>query len=439
MGVADIVTMSAHTGNISSALLILASIALGAMGLLLDVYWLSNGYTSGIPYLVAVILGVRSSRASLAWTAAGVCSLLAFIPLTFLSQPSWPAFANYGIVVFGIWLTATVCLRWRETQTRNQRAEWFHQSIIDALASEVAVIDGTGKVVAVNEAWRRATQEKDGPIAACSLGVDFLKTCRIVSDDEAEEGSRLAVGIRDVLEGRQSVFSLEYLAPSGGRKRWYGVRATRFEEGDSKWAVIEQEETTRRKLADLALERSRANYRELAKRDELTGLYNRRALDEMMNDELNRFERYGNTFSLIMLDIDHFKAVNDTYGHPAGDAVLQWLAGILQRNVRVVDHPARYGGEEFAIIAPELAGTDAFGMAERLRHLVSAHPMPYHTAGGDVVKIPITISLGVASVPGDVDDPHLLVAAADKALYAAKRCGRNCTILFRELEEQLVR
>lgn len=405
----------------------------------MDMYWLSDGYTSGIPYLVAVMLGVRSSRGYLAWTTAGVGSVLAFVPLATVSQVSWPALMNYGVVVIGLWLTAALCLRWRETQALNRRTAWFHQSIIDALASQVAVIDATGKVVAVNEAWRRAAQDTEGPIAACHLGVDFLKTCRIVSENEAEEGSRLAVGIRDVLEGRQNVFSLEYLAPSAGRKRWYGVRATRFEDGPCKWAVIEQEEITRRRLADLALERSRANYRELAKRDELTGLYNRRALDEMMNDELNRFERYGNTFSLIMLDIDHFKAVNDTHGHPAGDAVLQWLAGILQRNVRVVDHAARYGGEEFAVIAPELAGTDAFGMAERLRHLVAAHPMPYHTGDGDVVKIAVTISLGVASVPGDVDDPHLLVAAADKALYAAKRCGRNCTILFRELEEQLVR
>lgn len=422
----------------NSVVLVYGSAALAVAGLAWDVYWVPKGFTCGIPYFVAVLLSFRTGRPRVTVVVAAVGSVLALGPLVLHSETTLPIVLDYIVVLFTIWMAAALCLRWMNAQTVNRRTEWFHQSIIDALASQIAVLDASGRVVAVNEAWRLAAKAEDAPFVGCDVGDDFLKTCRISSEVEAEEGFELAVGIREVLEKKRSFLSIEYLASSHGHKCWYAVRVTRFEDGDTDWAVIEQEDITRRKLADIALERSRANYRELAKRDELTGTYNRRALDEMMADELNRHQRYGNTLSFIMLDIDLFKVVNDTHGHPAGDAVIQWLASILRQNVRVVDHVARYGGEEFAIIVPELSGGEAFGMAERLRTLVAAHPMPYHSPSGETVNIPVTVSFGVASVPGDVDDVSLVIAAADKALYAAKRCGRNCTVIFRELEERLV-
>jgi diguanylate cyclase (GGDEF)-like protein len=221
-------------------------------------------------------------------------------------------------------------------------------------------------------------------------------------------------------------------------KRWFSLRVARFTQGNAVWALVEREEITARKQAELEVERSRAAYRELATRDELTGLFNRRALDQMLAEEESRYERYGSTVAVAMVDIDHFKRVNDDYGHAVGDAALRWLADLLAKNVRVVDKVARYGGEEFVVIAPELNALEACAMAERLRAVIVSHPFRHVGPDGNAIELPITASFGVAAIPGDVESGSALVIAADKALYAAKRCGRNCTVQFRELEEPLV-
>jgi diguanylate cyclase (GGDEF)-like protein len=249
----------------------------------------------------------------------------------------------------------------------------------------------------------------------------------------------LADGIREVLARTRTRYTLEYSAGGSRDRRWFVVDVTRFEDGTSDWAVVEQQDITDRKRSELEVERSRATYRELATRDELTGSFNRRAMDRMLEEEVNRHQRYGTAISLIMADIDHFKVVNDTHGHPVGDGALRWLADLLAKNVRVVDRVARYGGEEFAIIAPEQTIHEAFAMAERLRQLIAAHPYRCRGADGASLEIPITVSLGVAAIGNGVEDLPTLIAAADKALYAAKRCGRNCTVQFDEVEDRVGR
>jgi diguanylate cyclase (GGDEF)-like protein len=322
---------------------------------------------------------------------------------------------------------------------RTRRRAEFSQSIVDALTSQVAVVDATGSVAAMNEAWRRQTVSEESPLWGCGLGNSFLEVGPKVScvTDTAAEGG-LAGGIREVLASDAvPAFEVEY-AFGEASKRWFVLRVTRFVESGTVWGVVEQEEITARKQAELEVERSRAVYQELATRDELTGLYNRRALDQLLAEEVGRHERYGNLVALAMVDIDHFKRVNDEYGHVVGDAALKWLTELLARNVRVVDKVARYGGEEFAIIAPELSAGEAWGMAERLRGMIVSHPFRYTLPDGRNLQLPITVSFGVAAIPGDVEGGAELVLAADKALYAAKRCGRNCSVQFRELEEPLV-
>lgn len=181
-----------------------------------------------------------------------------------------------------------------------------------------------------------------------------------------------------------------------------------------------------------AIERAQlmAAMRELAIRDELTGLYNRRQLSDMLSNEIERAYRYSHPMSLLMIDIDHFKLVNDTYGHPIGDAVLKWLADKVRDNVRSLDHPARYGGEEFAVILTETPGSGAMTVAESLRKAIGGKPFTFMGHGGTQVSIPLSISLGIASVPNDGADEHSLIASADQALYEAKRQGRNRTVHF---------
>lgn len=169
--------------------------------------------------------------------------------------------------------------------------------------------------------------------------------------------------------------------------------------------------------------------RRLATRDQLTGLLNRRMFDENLQEEMERSQRFDRPFSLILVDIDHFKSVNDTYGHLAGDAVLREVARRMERKARSVDRVMRYGGEEFAILMLEGDSEVARRLAEVVRAEIEGEVVP---AGGDLL-LPLTISAGVADFPRDANGADDLIAAADKALYAAKEGGRNRVVTYRDI------
>jgi diguanylate cyclase (GGDEF)-like protein len=169
---------------------------------------------------------------------------------------------------------------------------------------------------------------------------------------------------------------------------------------------------------------------EQAVTDDLTGLANKRAFGEQAAKEAARAERFGHPLSLLMLDIDDFKLVNDTYGHLQGDEVLRRVAAVLEAESRGVDEPARYGGEEFVVALPETDADGAVELAERVRSRLELEEIPFveGDGGADAGGTPwlsVTASIGVASMPGSADDLETLIAAADAALYAAKRAGKN--------------
>jgi diguanylate cyclase (GGDEF)-like protein len=159
--------------------------------------------------------------------------------------------------------------------------------------------------------------------------------------------------------------------------------------------------------------------------DDLTGLFNRRRFQEAMATEVERSRRFGQPLGLVMLDLDDFKTVNDTYGHQQGDLVLREVARVLRETSREIDEPARYGGEELAVVLP---GTDlegAYNLAERVRAGIEELELPLVDGGG---ALTVTASFGVATLPGSAGDMRGLVAAADEALYRAKRAGKNRTM-----------
>ena len=160
---------------------------------------------------------------------------------------------------------------------------------------------------------------------------------------------------------------------------------------------------------------------ELTLRDGLTGLYNHAAFQDFLEREFEAFRRYNRALSLLMADIDHFKAINDTYGHQTGDFILQELAALGLASVRKSDLLARYGGEEFALILPDTDLAQAQILAGRLWQKVQDHRFIHHAE-----VIPIAISLGVASTRTlEVTRKEDIIRAADAALYRAKEAGRN--------------
>jgi diguanylate cyclase (GGDEF)-like protein len=175
----------------------------------------------------------------------------------------------------------------------------------------------------------------------------------------------------------------------------------------------------------LALENVELHYQvqRQAVTDELTGLANHGHFQELLSAESEQVRRYEHPVGLIMLDIDNFKLVNDTYGHPQGDVVLKHVARVLRQNSRDVDSPARYGGEEMALILPHTDLPGSHAIAERVRTAIEALHIPRLDSDG---VLRVTASLGVAaSTDGDKET---LIAEADAALYSAKRGGKNRTV-----------
>jgi diguanylate cyclase (GGDEF)-like protein len=168
--------------------------------------------------------------------------------------------------------------------------------------------------------------------------------------------------------------------------------------------------------------------------DPLTGLANRRFLQEILLRELRRAQRSNQPVALIIADIDHFKGVNDTYGHNVGDEVLEQIAGIMLSSVRATDFVIRYGGEEFVILQPETRAADAAAVAEKLRKTIGDTIMESTSRPGITLKV--TISAGVAAFPIDGQTGEQVILKADKALYWAKQAGRNRVATMQDTESQ---
>jgi diguanylate cyclase (GGDEF)-like protein len=187
-------------------------------------------------------------------------------------------------------------------------------------------------------------------------------------------------------------------------------------------------ESAQRELSMLALQAAEALVRtrlyeqmeRLATTDGLTGLLNRRTFNAQLTARLREAQRYRRPLSLLLLDVDHFKKVNDTYGHPAGDAVLRGVAQLAQQQARETDLVARYGGEEMALVLPETDARGALVIAERIRATVAAAQHPTEQGA-----LKVTLSVGVATWPGAGEDAAGLIESADRALYRAKQGGRN--------------
>ncbi|MGD1923437.1 MAG: GGDEF domain-containing protein [Paracoccaceae bacterium] len=201
--------------------------------------------------------------------------------------------------------------------------------------------------------------------------------------------------------------------------------------------LLDENERMRRESEDLsmslemsrdtitAMRESLESMREEGLRDALTGLHNRRHFDQVLPKEIRRACDEGQPLSLCIADIDHFKSINDTFGHPTGDAVLRFIGSLLSENLKGRDIPVRYGGEEFAIVLPRTPRDVAMKLADHLRQQLADKRLVVSDSGESLGRI--TASFGIAELlPGE--DPSELISRADAKLYTAKRSGRNCVV-----------
>jgi diguanylate cyclase (GGDEF)-like protein len=164
-----------------------------------------------------------------------------------------------------------------------------------------------------------------------------------------------------------------------------------------------------------------ASLRKLAETDPLTNLMNRRAFMAAAADAMRYYQRYNRSIATLIVDIDHFKRVNDHHGHAAGDAVIRRIGELIAQTLRETDKVARFGGEEFVVLLREVSEHDAHELAERIRLVIAETAIPF-----DGKELAVTVSIGCAAITGHDRDIEELIERADRALYAAKAAGRNC-------------
>lgn len=232
----------------------------------------------------------------------------------------------------------------------------------------------------------------------------------------AEDAERVADEVAEAVSTDQP-FSVEYrITRKDGQHIYVWERGCKVESSDGK-VLLEgiMLDISDRKRLEMELE-------QLATTDPLTGLLNRREFGRILEEELERSARYQRPMALLWIDFDHFKQVNDTWGHAAGDKVLCSVTHLLADSVRAVDSVARFGGEELVIVLPELSAAEALETAERLRTRTRQQPVMLDCGH----EVPITISIGVAVYPDHGQTAAELCASADRAMYRAKTRGRDC-------------
>lgn len=312
----------------------------------------------------------------------------------------------------------------REMELEVQRSQRVLRTLIDAAPTWLSMIDRNGKMVIAN----RLYSETFG------LPIKSLKGRHYSSIFPAETSIRLETLLDECFSGKEIKFDDEWNV-RGQATRFVHGKCVPIFEGDKVASVVTaimdlteiQNAQSRLRSANAQLERRveevhalQAQLQEQAIRDPLSGLFNRRYMDETLDRELARALREGYPVSVVMCDIDYFKALNDNYGHQAGDEVIRALAGFLREQARASDILCRFGGEEFLLVLPGMSPDNALERVDAWRKTFSERRIIF-----GAYELSATASFGISSYPAHGETPELLIAAADQALYVAKRKGRN--------------
>ncbi|WP_422124495.1 diguanylate cyclase domain-containing protein [Planococcus sp. X10-3] len=290
-------------------------------------------------------------------------------------------------------------------------APGISESVLNSLRAQICVIDRTGTICFTNKEWNEFALRNGGTLSSCGVGSNYLEHCE--SEPEVYEG------LQAVLTGESDCFNFEYHCHSPSVQRWFLMQATLLQTNDEAVAgvAIHHVDITKQKLLELQL-------KELADKDTLTSLFNRRYFEEQLTKEISLALQHNTHLSLLYIDIDNFKEINDSYGHPAGDRVLKALALQIESAARSSDTAARIGGDEFAILFPNTGRSQLKVLATTLSRNIQHLKIQEQS-----LEINVTVSIGGKSF---IDEFPITSMAewADKALYIAKDKGKNQVVIF---------
>lgn len=300
-------------------------------------------------------------------------------------------------------------------------------AVLNSIESQISVIDRKGDIIYVNQAWIDFGVSNGLPPKQSWIGTSYLEACMFAAGGGDPIGSEVLRLLQSLLDGRLHSFDYEYPCHSPEQKRWFMMRVLPVQ-GQNGLYVVSHHVITERKLAEQLVEQQNRELERLATVDKLTQLLNRHKIDEVIEAEIERAKRYHTPLALVMVDIDFFKDINDTFGHRSGDFVLSELALLMRNSIRRSDVIGRWGGEEFLILMPASTLESARRLAEKLRKKIRTHV--FDRAGH------ITCSFGIAEYKSNSSAAEF-IESADNALYHAKQNGRNRVELEKSQQNQV--
>ena len=299
----------------------------------------------------------------------------------------------------------------KKTEEALQLAVRFQQAVFDSLAAHTMVLDRHGKIIQANVAWQQYVLGSGCAQGDAPIGAQYLDMLACLTRGSQNTLSAVAEGIALVASGRASGFQLKLPFSVPEKQHWFSMKVTAVGDADGR-VVVSHEDVTVLKVAELT---SLA----LANTDVLTGALSRRNFLNLAETELARAIRYQIPLMLLMLDLDHFKSINDQYGHAAGDRVLQEFVKTVTGVLRESDLTGRLGGEEFAVLLPNTSPDGGNALAQRIIDSVRNQSVAY-----EAQLISYSVSIGACQLSSEVTFAELL-SRADVALYRAKEGGRD--------------
>jgi diguanylate cyclase (GGDEF)-like protein len=293
----------------------------------------------------------------------------------------------------------------------------FLSQVLDSITAHIVVIASSGEIKFVNKSWSAFGSSNDCATKTDWSNVNYLDECDKAAAMGDSFGQEAGTGIRRVINNQESIFYFEYPCHSPDEKRWFMMRVAPFKIRDNHYFVITHQNITERILAE-------EKVNDLARMDGLTNIPNRRTFDQFLYEEWRRCSRLKQPISLAIIDLDHFKLLNDNYGHQTGDDCLVRIGALLKEfGSRPSDICARYGGEEFVVVWSGTPLKQAKILSMRLLDTINTLNIPNSQSP---TKKHLTASIGVAELIASRENNESdLISKADRLLYKAKDNGRN--------------